>query len=178
MDVDRAPPWTVVLGDADRTRAFGACLGRVAPGGLAVALVGGLGAGKTCFAQGVGAALRVEGPVVSPTFVLVAEHQGTLPLLHADLYRLEPGELGAIGLEETLESWPGVALVEWADRFPEVLPADHLSVGLRARGGSREAQVHATGPRSAAVSAAWQRAWEARDAAPGSPPPAGGEAPR
>ncbi|MEL6344787.1 MAG: tRNA (adenosine(37)-N6)-threonylcarbamoyltransferase complex ATPase subunit type 1 TsaE [Myxococcota bacterium] len=116
-----------------QTHTLGAALGRVAQAGWVVALQGDLGAGKTCFAQGVGAGLQVSSDVVSPTFVLVAEHDGgRLPLLHADLYRLEQEtELEGIGLEETLEAWPGVALVEWADRFPTILPLDHIQISLR-----------------------------------------------
>lgn len=166
-----ADGWSVRLDDPDRTRAFGAALGRVAPDGQVVGLEGDLGAGKTCFAQGVGQALRVAGPVVSPTFVLVAEHEGDRPLLHADLYRLEAGELAAIGLEEALESWPGLALVEWADRFPMVLPGDHLQVRLRVLDGAREATVVATGPASALALEAWRSAWAGPSAAGDMPSP-------
>lgn len=149
--------WTVELENADATRALGRSLGRVAVPGLVVALVGDLGAGKTVFAQGVGDALEVAGPVLSPTFVLVAEHPGRLPLLHADLYRLAAAEIEGLGLEETLERWEGVALVEWADRFPGALPADHLELQLVRSGAGRQARARATGPRHEAVLRAWER---------------------
>lgn len=153
-----AAPWILRCADEDQTRALGRALGQVAPPGLVVALVGDLGAGKTCLAQGAGEGLGVAGPVVSPTFVLVAEHDGPRPLLHADLYRLQVGELAAIGLEEALEGWPGLALVEWADRFPEVLPPDHLRVCLHLESGGRRVEVTAHGPRAAQALTSWRRA--------------------
>ena len=110
-----------------------------------------IGAGKTVFAQGVGAALAVHGAVLSPTFVLVSEHPGSLPLLHADLYRVASGEVEGLGLEEALESWPGVALIEWADRFPEILPADHLELQLEHAAEGRIATLRAHGPRHSAL---------------------------
>ena len=122
--------WSAESRDVARTRSLGRALARVATPGTVLALTGDLGAGKTAFVQGIGEGLAVEGPVVSPTFVLVAEHAGRLPLLHADLYRLEPAELPGLGLEEALERWEGVAAVEWSERAPEIFPADHLRVEI------------------------------------------------
>ncbi|MCB9666028.1 MAG: tRNA (adenosine(37)-N6)-threonylcarbamoyltransferase complex ATPase subunit type 1 TsaE [Alphaproteobacteria bacterium] len=132
----------------DETRALGAALGRLALPGTVVALVGDLGAGKTAFAQGVGEGLGLAHGVQSPTFVLVDEHHGgRLPLVHADLYRLEEaGQLEQLGLEERLEAGDAVGLVEWADRFPHVLPADHLEVRLVHDGARRRLEIEATGP--------------------------------
>ena len=139
--------WNVICATNEDTQALGSLLGLCATSGSVVALVGDLGAGKTSFAQGVGVGLGVAQPVVSPTFVLVAEYpDGRLPLLHADTYRLEAGELEGTGLEESLEQWPGIALVEWADRFPEVLPGDHLVVRLNYEGAGRAVSISATGP--------------------------------
>ncbi|MCB9778990.1 MAG: tRNA (adenosine(37)-N6)-threonylcarbamoyltransferase complex ATPase subunit type 1 TsaE [Alphaproteobacteria bacterium] len=155
--------WSTFCGDAEHTRALGRVLGalcRVRPGdGVVVALDGDLGAGKTTFAQGVGAGLELDGDVVSPTFVLVAEHDGVVPLLHADLYRVDAAGLPGIGLDESLESWPGVALVEWAERFPDVLPDDHLRLSLQIEGAGRAISVQATGPASRGVLARWAAAW-------------------
>lgn len=121
------------------TRAAGEALGRVlrraGAAGAVVALVGPLGAGKTCFVQGLARGLGVAGYVRSPTFTLVHQHRGPLPLFHVDLYRLAPAELDTLGLEEILEG-PGVAAVEWADRAEApggpaaALPAEHLRVEL------------------------------------------------
>lgn len=152
--------WTVACATAGHTRDLGVALGRAAEavGGGTVALSGPLGAGKTCLAQGVGEGLGLEELVVSPTFVIVAEYEAPLPLLHADAYRLEPGEERDIGLEELLEDWPGLALVEWAGKVPEALPLDRLEVHLAVVGDGRRVSVRATGPRSARLLAAWRGA--------------------
>jgi tRNA A37 threonylcarbamoyladenosine biosynthesis protein TsaE len=89
--------------------------------------------------------------LTSPTFALLMEHPGAVPVLHVDLWRLDAHELPGVGVEEALEGWPGVSLVEWGDRFPHVLPADHLDVSLADDGPGRRATVAARGPRSAAA---------------------------
>lgn len=138
--------------DVAATRALGEALGRAATPGTVVALDGELGAGKTVLAKGVGAGLEVTTRVTSPTFVLVAVHEGRLPLWHADLYRLgDDSELDVLGLEDAAD---GVLLVEWASRFPDVLPTDHLEVHLGIDGEAREIALFAHGPRSAALLAA------------------------
>lgn len=150
--------WQVVCQDPAQTHALGVALGVSAPGETVVALTGDLGAGKTSFAQGVGAGLEIAEPIVSPTFILIAEYEGRLPLLHADAYRLRPGEVEGIGLEESLEDWPGLALVEWAELVGEVLPLDHLTVTIEITDDSRRFSIASTGPRSAAALAKWQAA--------------------
>lgn len=138
------------IGSPEAMRALGAALARRASAGVVLALEGDLGAGKTCFAQGVGEGLGVQGPVTSPTFQIVAIYPGPgHALVHADLYRLgDPSELIELGLEEIFGR-EGVTVVEWADRFPEVLPADHLSVRIAIRGGDlRELALVAHGPKS------------------------------
>lgn len=102
-------------------RQFAAGLRR----GDVLALAGDLGAGKTHFTKGLAAGLGVEGDVTSPTFTLVHEYPGgKLPLFHIDLYRLEePTEVLGIGLDEYLES-DGVTVIEWADKFAELMPPD------------------------------------------------------
>lgn len=130
--------------DEAATFALGRRLGEVARPGTAVALDGDLGAGKTVFARGVGAGLAVATRVNSPTFVLVAQHEGRLPLWHADLYRLGDGtELDHLGLDQAIE---GVLLVEWASRFAEALPDDHLAISLGIDGDAREVRIEARGP--------------------------------
>jgi tRNA threonylcarbamoyladenosine biosynthesis protein TsaE len=138
--------------DPEATQSLGRELGACAQPGSVLALCGELGAGKTCLAQGVGAGLGVEGPVTSPTFTLVWLHEsGRLPFAHADFYRLGDGsELQELGLEELLEG-DGVAVVEWADRFPESLPQDRLVGTLRHLGlTQRELTLQALGPKSRA----------------------------
>jgi tRNA threonylcarbamoyladenosine biosynthesis protein TsaE len=92
--------------------------------GSVIALVGGLGAGKTRWTKGFVAGLGSTAEVTSPTFGLVHEYGGgRLPVLHLDFYRLESaGELIALGWDEILEGG-GVVVAEWADKFPEIMPA-------------------------------------------------------
>ena len=139
---------TVHAPTADHTHALGRALGRAAFPGAVIALVGELGAGKTVLAKGIAAGLGVPGTVQSPSFILVASHpDGRLPLWHADLYRLgDASELFELGLDEVLEA-DGVCVIEWADRFPELLPADHLRVTLEEQGEARRIHLRATGPR-------------------------------
>lgn len=150
-------------GDVAETRALGRALAELATPGTVLALVGGLGAGKTCFVQGIGLGAGVEDDVVSPTFILIAEHAGRLPLLHADLYRVAPEELPGLGLEEALERWPGIAAVEWADRGWDCLPEDHLRLELTEWGAGRRLRATATGPRHAALLARWVEARDRQD---------------
>lgn len=148
-------PVTFDLPDVAATRALGARLAARLFDGAVVLLDGPLGAGKTAFAQGVAAGLGVDGPVPSPTYVLVAEYpDARLPLRHADLYRLDAlADALALGLEERVGE-EGVWLVEWASRFPELWPADRLEVRLDVHDGGRRARLRATGPRHAALLAA------------------------
>lgn len=91
--------------------------------GSVLALVGGLGAGKTRFVKGLARGAGYAGEVTSPTFALVHEYRGgRQPLFHFDLYRLkDAGELLAIGWDEFFDE-PGTVIAEWADLFPELLP--------------------------------------------------------
>jgi tRNA threonylcarbamoyladenosine biosynthesis protein TsaE len=120
----------VVSRSPQETRRIGALLGPLLRPGDVVLLEGPLGAGKTVFAQGIAAGLGVDDPLTSPTFTLIHEHVGRLPLYHIDLYRLSGApEAGAIGLEEYLGG-DGAAVVEWPDRATTLLPAERLVVGL------------------------------------------------
>jgi tRNA threonylcarbamoyladenosine biosynthesis protein TsaE len=143
---------------ADETRRAGERLGRVLEAGDVVALAGPLGAGKTCFVQGLARGLDVPADrrVASPTFTLVNEHPGRVPLYHIDLYRLETrAELEHIGIDEYLDG-PGVAVVEWMDRFPELAPPDRLDIEIEITGDeSRRLRATARGPRSQACLAKW-----------------------
>ena len=97
-------------------------------------LVGDLGAGKTLFTQGFARGLEVTGEVTSPTFALMNQYNGRLPVTHFDLYRLErEEELDDIGFYEYAEDGRGVVLIEWADKFPDALPEPHIRLEI-ARG--------------------------------------------
>lgn len=89
-----------------------------------------MGTGKTCLVQGIARGLAVEEYAFSPSFVILREYHGRIPLYHIDLYRLEDiREIAALGLEDYLYG-DGVCVVEWADRGLEVLPCDSLLVSL------------------------------------------------
>jgi tRNA threonylcarbamoyladenosine biosynthesis protein TsaE len=114
---------------ATQTRAIGAAIASTLRAGDVVVLTGDLGTGKTVVAQGVAAALGVDEPVVSPTFTLVREYSGRLPVRHLDVYRLDHvQEAIDLGIEELLDD--GVVLVEWGEGVRELLPADRLEVTL------------------------------------------------
>ena len=118
----------VVTRDAAATRALGAALATVARPGDLISLVGELGAGKTQFAKGFGAGLGITDTIVSPSFVLMAEYRGRLPLFHVDLYRLaDAAEALAGGLIDDRQA-EGVTLVEWAERLADALPAERLDI--------------------------------------------------
>ncbi|MCP4804900.1 MAG: tRNA (adenosine(37)-N6)-threonylcarbamoyltransferase complex ATPase subunit type 1 TsaE [Proteobacteria bacterium] len=141
--------WTCTLRGPAETRELGRRIGELVEDGATLALDGELGAGKTSLAQGIGLGLGVGGPVTSPTFQLLFVHDdGRLPLYHADLYRLgDESELTELGFDEILGQ-SGVSIVEWASRFPQVLPADRLQIQLAYEGEGRALTAKATGPRS------------------------------
>ena len=142
-----------LLESPEATQALGRAFAVKAKSGAVFALNGPLGAGKTCFAQGVGQGLGLEGPITSPTFILLATYpEARLPFFHADFYRLgDESELVELGLDEVM-GVEGVALIEWADRFADCLPADHLRIELEDRGeGRRFLRAEATGPKSSAL---------------------------
>lgn len=119
-----------VTHSASQTQKAGAVLGRLLEVGDVILLEGELGAGKTTFTKGVGQGLGVEGYVNSPTFTLVNEYQGRLPLYHLDCYRLESArEALDFGIEEYLYG-EGATIIEWPERIAEVLPEEFLRVKL------------------------------------------------
>ena len=105
--------------------ALGAAAAESVRNGMVIALVGDLGAGKTHWTKGFAAGLGCKGEITSPTFGILHEYPGgRLPVRHFDFYRLESeAELLALGWDEILES-PGVVVAEWADKFPELFPAE------------------------------------------------------
>jgi tRNA threonylcarbamoyladenosine biosynthesis protein TsaE len=114
-----------------------------------ILLAGDLGAGKTTFAQGFGAALGVTDRITSPTFTLVSQYRGRLELYHLDVYRLDQvEEVLDLGLAEMLDEG-GVTLIEWGDTIIPVLPADYLEVRLRLGEGDddRVIEIQLVGPR-------------------------------
>jgi len=114
--------------DGAATRALAAALAAEARPGDLICLIGDLGAGKTQFAKGFGAGLGITDTIVSPSFVLMAEYRGRLPMFHIDLYRLaDAAEAMAGGLIDERQA-EGVTLVEWAERLADAMPAQRLEV--------------------------------------------------
>lgn len=115
---------------ADETQQLAAAVAEVARPGDLVVLVGGLGSGKTCFVQGFARAMGVVEPVTSPTFALVHNYAGRVPIVHADLYRLvSQHEVLDLGLDEALADG-GIALVEWGDIASDVLAPRRLTITI------------------------------------------------
>lgn len=116
----------------DETRRLGAVIGRLVEAGDVIAIQGPLGVGKTCLVQGIARGLDVDArtPVTSPTFTLVGEYAGRVPLRHADFYRVESyRRLEDAGFDDLLDA-RGVLAVEWPERFPRALPKDPLLIEL------------------------------------------------
>ena len=128
------PVTSLAAATAEATAAAGEALGRGLLAGDVVALYGELGAGKNCFVQGLVRGLGVEGRATSPTFVLVNEYRGRVPVHHVDAYRTQSlTELLDIGLEDLLDA-EGVTLIEWADRCEPLLPARTVRVHIEGVG--------------------------------------------
>ena len=130
------PPAAVrrICRSAAATRAVGVRLGAAAEPGDVIALVGPLGAGKTELARGIARGLAVEEPIASPTFILVAEHAGRVPLFHVDCYRLTDGAdaLASGVLDE--RSAEAVTVIEWAERLGSALPGGRLEIAIDGAG--------------------------------------------
>lgn len=136
-----------VADDETETDRLGRALAAAVEPGLVVALIGNLGAGKTRLVRGIAAALDVDPRTVSsPTFVLIHEYDGRIPLYHFDAYRLRnEAEFLELGADE-LMSGDGVCLIEWADRVASSLPADCLRIEIVPCGETaREFHITASG---------------------------------
>jgi len=136
------------LPDLAATQTFGRHLGQRLWPGSVVALIGELGAGKTQLVRAIAEGLGIADSriVTSPTFILVLEYPARLPIYHFDAYRLHTeAEFADLGVHEYFES-NGVCLIEWADRVPGCLPAEHLRITLETTGEtSRRALIEGKG---------------------------------
>jgi tRNA threonylcarbamoyladenosine biosynthesis protein TsaE len=135
---------------AKESTQLAAAIAELVRAGDLLLLAGDLGAGKTTFVQGFGAALGVSERITSPTFMLVSQYPGgRLELNHLDVYRLDQvEEVLDLGLAEMLDEG-GVTLIEWGDTIIPVLPADYLEVHLRLGEGDddRVFEIHLVGAR-------------------------------
>jgi tRNA threonylcarbamoyladenosine biosynthesis protein TsaE len=150
--------WTIVTGSVEETEALGARLGALLRAGDVVLLQGELGAGKTAFTRGIARGAGSPDLVNSPSFVIINEYEAPARLYHADLYRLtSPDEIAALDLPGYTRD--GVLIVEWPERGPELLPAEHLLVRLEDIGGDRRRITFVPrGPRAHELAAALRTA--------------------
>jgi tRNA threonylcarbamoyladenosine biosynthesis protein TsaE len=134
----------MISNSIDKTIEIGAKLGKSLVAGDVVALVGDLGAGKTVLTKGIAKGLGVRNVryVNSPTFVIIKEYKGRLPLYHFDIYRLNKSSvLDSENFEEYFYG-DGVTVVEWADKIRPLLPKRHIEVSLSVAGeGKRKIQI-------------------------------------
>ena len=128
---DRA---STTSGSAAETLALGERLGRLAEAGDLLCLWGDLGAGKTQLTKGIARGLGIDDTVNSPTFVLMSEYRGRLPLFHVDLYRLAGAADALAGGVVDERQVDGLTVVKWPDRMGSVLPAGRLDVRIDGSG--------------------------------------------
>ncbi len=130
------------------THRLGELLGRSLPVGSILLLQGNLGSGKTSLVQGIGHALGITDPIVSPTFTLISEYfEGSHPLYHLDLYRLSSTEIAPLYLEtywDGDEFPPGIVAIEWAERLPHS-PESYLAIEMIIEGDRRQARFNLVG---------------------------------
>jgi tRNA threonylcarbamoyladenosine biosynthesis protein TsaE len=120
----------IISHSPEETQKIGVRLGELALPGDIFLLVGGLGVGKTCLTQGIAWGLKIKEYAASPSFVLVRELHGRLPLYHIDFYRLDNlEEIAELGLDDYLYG-KGVCVLEWAEKGLSLLPAENLLVEM------------------------------------------------
>ena len=160
-DTAHQPDLTLLARSPADTEGLGRALGAVLPGGLTVALIGPLGAGKTALVRGIAAGNDPAGSprVTSPTFTLINEYAGRLLLYHLDAYRLDNvDQLWALGFAE-LAAPDSAVVLEWADRVPSALPPDRLVVTITPTGETeRRLDVVVVGPGAQQCLAHWRSA--------------------
>lgn len=114
----------------DDTEKVGFCLGSIVKKGYVVCLIGDLGAGKTEFVKGFARGVGVEDYITSPTFTIINEYRGRLPLYHFDVYRLDgTDDMQDIGYEEYFYG-DGVSVIEWADLIMDIIPHENIIVSI------------------------------------------------
>ncbi|MCR1955171.1 tRNA (adenosine(37)-N6)-threonylcarbamoyltransferase complex ATPase subunit type 1 TsaE [Clostridioides mangenotii] len=123
--------YKVYLKDEEATKSYGFKLGGLVKKGNIICLLGDLGAGKTTLTQSFAKGLGVDDYVTSPTFTIVNEYDGRIPLYHFDVYRIgSSDEMYDIGYDEYINS-DGVCIIEWANLIEDVLPDEYLSIELK-----------------------------------------------
>ena len=148
----------LIASTPDDTRAIGAAIAPLLRARDAIVLTGELGAGKTTFVQGLARGLDVEDHVASPTFTLIREYTGRLPVAHVDVYRLDRvQEVVDLALDEVADG-DAVIVVEWGDAIDELLSPDRLRIELTSGDPASEVEVRriVIGPRGPAWAARYE----------------------
>ena len=129
---------TIYLDREEKTREIGTKLGELLFPGAVICLIGDLGAGKTTMTQSLAKSLGVDDYITSPTFTIVNEYEGRMPLYHFDVYRLcDEEEMYELGYEEYFFG-DGVCVVEWADTIEELIPEDAVWINIKYGSGPEE----------------------------------------
>ena len=122
---------TIITKSPEETKKLGKEIGKLAKPGDLLAFYGELGAGKTCFIQGIARGLKVKDYVTSPSFTIVNEYQGKIPIYHFDLFRFDNAEdILELGYEEYFYG-EGLTVIEWAEKIEHFLPKEHLKIDIK-----------------------------------------------
>ncbi|MCQ2551406.1 MAG: tRNA (adenosine(37)-N6)-threonylcarbamoyltransferase complex ATPase subunit type 1 TsaE [Clostridia bacterium] len=131
----------VFIKNEEDTKDFGIALGKEAKEGQVLALIGDLGTGKTTLTKYIAQGLDIQENITSPTFTIVKEYMGRIPLYHFDVYRImDPEEMFEIGAEEYFYG-KGLCVIEWADQIEEILPEDTMYIYIE-RGEKEEERIY------------------------------------
>lgn len=135
----------IYLDGEEQTKEIGYKLGTLLTPGSVICLVGDLGAGKTTMTQSLAQALEVDDYITSPTFTIVNEYEGKMPLYHFDVYRIgSSDEMYDIGYDEYING-EGVCIIEWANLIEDILPDEYLYIELRYKEMGREMILNPVG---------------------------------
>jgi tRNA threonylcarbamoyladenosine biosynthesis protein TsaE len=122
---------TIITNGPEETKKIGEEVGKLSRPGDLLAFHGELGAGKTCFIQGISQQLEVKDYVTSPSFTIINEYQGKIPIYHFDLFRLNNvEEILELGYEEYFYG-EGLTVIEWAEKIEQLLPKEHLRIEIK-----------------------------------------------
>jgi len=123
---------TIYTKSEEETLNLGCKIGKTIFSPSLIALIGELGSGKTTLTRGIAKGMGIEGVVKSPSFVIINEYSGPIPLYHFDLYRIDdPDQLNQLGYEEYFYTEKGVVVIEWADKILSLLPPQYLEIKMR-----------------------------------------------
>lgn len=139
----------------DELMTYGYQLGRKLQAGDVLVLTGDLGAGKTTLTKGIAKGLDIDQMIKSPTYTIVREYEGRLPLYHLDVYRIG-NDPDSIDLDDFLYG-DGVAVIEWGELLEEDLLGDYLEIIITPSGDGRDIELQSNGPRSKELSEAIER---------------------